>query len=660
MIEREALLERLADARREGGKFLLVGGVAGVGKTTLVRAFTGAVEGRVLLGACERLLTPAPLGPLVDVAGQTGGELASDIEAGRDPRRVALSLLELLREPAVLVFEDVHWADEATLDVLRVLGRRVGGTPSLVLVTYRDDEAVGDHPLRRLLGELASVAAVERMDVPPLSLAAVRELASAHGADGDAIHELTRGNAFFVTELLAAGGAGLPATVRDAVLARLAGLSAPARGLLEGVALVPARAELWLLDAAFRDVADRVDECVTAGVLEAVSDGVAFRHELARLAVESTVPPRRRRDLHAAILGALENAQVRTVDSSRLAHHALEAGDSSAVLRHGRAAAERGSMTGAHREAAAHYAQVLRYAGGVAPAERADLLAAYAVEAQSSGGYEESIAALQDAIELRRSLGDRLRTGDHLARLTMPYITVGRYAEAEAASRAAIAILETLPAGPRLAMAYGFRAYTHMINRENRDAVSWAQKAVTLARQFDEPEILSLGLDVMGAAFVTAGEIERGVALLEQSLEIATTHGLENRIAHAHWMLGAGLAEMYELERAERWLRDHVAFAEEIRPGLGVHASVARRGARLPGALGGGCRARDRGARRARRSDAPDHQRQRRARPRSRAPWRPRRRRRARRGARARATGRTSPAAWSCARRARRGGVALG
>ncbi len=563
LIEREALLTQLAEAWRQGGQILLVGGEAGVGKTTLVRAFAARVEGRVLLGACERLVTPAPLGPLMDVAGQLGGSLAADIEAGRHPHQVALTLLDELREPAVLVVEDVHWADEATLDVLRVLGRRIAATPSLVVVTYREDEAVGDHPLRRLLGELASVAVAERVAVPPLSLAAVLELASSHGADGEAIYALTRGNSFFVTELLAASGEVLPATVRDAVLARIARLSPPARDLLDGVALVPARAELWLLDAAFGEVAERVDECVAAGVLVADSDAVAFRHELARLAVESTVPPRRRRDLHVAILLALEASDVDLVGSSRLAHHAEGAGDPAAVLRHGRAAGERGSKTGAHREAAAQYARVLRCAGGIAAAERADLLVAYALEAQASGGYEESISALQEAIDLRRSLGDRLRAGDHLARLTMPYITVGRYAEAEAASRAAVEMLETLPASPELATAYGFHAYTRMIKRDSEATVSWGQKAVTLARRFDEPETLSLGLDVMGAAVITAGEIERGVTLLEQSLEVATANALAHRIAHSHWMLGAGLAEMYELERAERWLRDHIAFAEE-------------------------------------------------------------------------------------------------
>src|SRR4051812_1390068 len=201
LIERELLLARLAEAWQDGGRMVFVGGEAGVGKTSLVAAFTADVSGRTLLGACERLVTPAPLGPLLDVAAGIGGPLEAAIDAGRDPRHVALTLLEALQTPSVVVFEDLHWADAATLDVLRVLGRRFAGSPSVVLATYRDDEAVDGHPLRRLLGELASADAVERVTVPPLSLAGVRELA---GANGDAIHELTGGNPFFVTELLAA------------------------------------------------------------------------------------------------------------------------------------------------------------------------------------------------------------------------------------------------------------------------------------------------------------------------------------------------------------------------------------------------------------------------------------------------------------------------
>lgn len=556
LVEREELLARLADARREGGRLVFVGGEAGAGKTALVGLFLAGVEGRTLVGACESLGTPEPLGPLMDIAAATGAPLAS----GR-PREVALALLAELREPTVVVFEDVHWADEATLDVLRILGRRIAATSSLLVATYREEEAGDRHPLRVLLGDLAPLQAVERLSVPPLSRDAVRELAAEHGADGDAVYERTRGNAFFVTELLAADADTLPATVRDAVLARTARLSPGARRLLESVALVPTRAELALLDAASAEAIADLDECATAGVLHDDGSSVAFRHELARLAVESTIPLQRRRGLHAAILAALES--LPGVDGSRLAHHAEQAGDADAVIRHGRAAAERASLTGAHREAAAQYARVLRFADALPAAERAELFDAHATESQAAGRYEEAIASWNEAVALRRSLGDTRRAGDNLARSTTSYITLGRNAEAEAASRASIDLLETLPPSRELATAYGFQAYVRMISRDNAEAVAWAEKTVSLARRLGEQETLALGLNMLGTAYAMAGEIDRGVAFLEQSLAVAEQNDLEHRIAHAHWMLGSGLAEMYELERAERSLRDHIAFAEE-------------------------------------------------------------------------------------------------
>ncbi len=561
LVERQALLDRLAAARDTGGRLIFVGGEAGIGKTALVRSFVAQSAGRTLAGACEHLATPAPLGPFADVAVELRGPLAETVEAGRHPRDVAMALLEELRIPTVLVIEDAHWADEATLDVLRVVARRIAETPSLVVVTFRD-EVPDDHPLRILLGDLASAPAVERLEVPPLTPEAVCGLAAPHAADCAAIFALTAGNSFFVTELLGAGGNTLPPTVRDAVLARAARLSAPARSLLECAALVPARVELWLLEAAFPEEARHLDECVTSGMLEAGRGMVSFRHELARLAIESTVPPHRRRELHAAILLALESSPL-VVDSSRLAHHADEAGDSEAVLRHGLAAAARGVRAGAHREAAAQYARVIRHAGAAPSAERANLLSDYACEAQACGLYDETIRGLLEAISIRRELGDILGVGDALARLTTPYVTLGRNDEAEEASRASIEALEALPPSHELAIAYGFQAYMRMLSRDNAEAVGWGQKSVELARRFEEPDTVSRALNMIGAAHVMSGDTSRGIRYLEQSLEVAEEHDLEYRIAHVHWMLGSGLAEMYELERGERALRAHIAFAAE-------------------------------------------------------------------------------------------------
>ena len=163
LLEREQQLAELGALRAAGGRLVFVGGEAGVGKTALMRTFAEE-SGEVLRGSCENLAAPTPLGPFLDVGLEPG-----------EPRTIATSVLE---RGGVLVLEDVHWADGASLDVLRVLGRRVDGSNAFVVATYRDDEVMGDHPLRVVLGELASAPGVVRLTVPRLSLDAVRALAS--------------------------------------------------------------------------------------------------------------------------------------------------------------------------------------------------------------------------------------------------------------------------------------------------------------------------------------------------------------------------------------------------------------------------------------------------------------------------------------------------
>jgi DNA-binding CsgD family transcriptional regulator len=555
LLEREELLERLDAARAEGGRLVFVGGEAGVGKTSLVRAFGARVNAPVRYGSCENLTTPTPLGPFVDVS--------EDAAAAGEPHQVASALLDRLASPHVVVLEDLHWADQATLDVLRVLGRRMDRTSSLVVGTYREDEVEDDHPLRVVLGELASAPWVSRLSVPRLSLQAVSALAEPHRADAKAIYELTGGNAFYVTEVLAAGGDALPTTVRDAVLARAAGLEAQARQLLDVAALVPARAEVWLLEAVAPQEIEQLDACLASGMLRGNRDSVAFRHELARLAVESAVPPQRRRTLHAAILRALASPPVGSADPSRLAHHAEEAGDAAAVLQYAPGAARRAEAASAHREAFAQYARALRYAGDLERAERAELLAAYAHQAHVVGRFEESIAARGEAIELCRALGNARGEGENLARLIMPLVPVGRNAEAEEASIAAIDVLEKLPPGGELAVAYAAQAYMRMLVRDNYDGVFWGGMAETLAETCGDRDTMSWALNLIGTSYVMAGETERGIEYLLRSIDVAREGGLEYRVASGYSMLGSGLGEMYELERSERYSRAFLDHADE-------------------------------------------------------------------------------------------------
>src|SRR4029453_15160748 len=249
LLERESALETLggwfAEARAGGGRLVVVSGEAGVGKTALVSEFAvrHRPAARVLWGVCDPLTTPRPLGPLADVAPAVGGRL-DQLLRDEAPRQVLFgALLDRLRDSRVatiLVIEDVHWADEATLDLLRFLARRLGASPVLLVVTFRDDELGPQHPVRLLAGDLASSAPVRRVRLAPLSRQAVAVLAGPHGLDPGALYERTGGNPFFVTEVLAAGDEAIPATVADAVLARAARLSPPARQVLDAAAVVGA------------------------------------------------------------------------------------------------------------------------------------------------------------------------------------------------------------------------------------------------------------------------------------------------------------------------------------------------------------------------------------------------------------------------------------
>jgi DNA-binding CsgD family transcriptional regulator len=511
------LKEALASVGRGGrGAVVVICGEAGVGKTALLRSFRDRVAQAqaVLWGTCDPLFTPRPYGPLFAIAEGTGGELGTALAQGANPHQVALALARELRPPppTLLVLEDLHFADEATLDVFTLLVRRAEATPALVVGTCRDDALENAHPLRRVLGELAT-AGVRRLKLAPLSPDAVGQLAAPHGVDGQALYDKTGGNPFFVVEVLAGGSEEIPPTVKDAVLARAMRLSPIARQLLEAAAVVPQRAELWLLEALAGAAVEAVDECVGAGMLVPEGDGVVFRHELARLSLESSVGPASKVRLHRRALAAISARPGHPLDFARLAHHAEAAGDAVAVVRFAVPAAERASSMGAHREAAAQYGRVLRSGAGPPLEQRADVLERRSHECYLTDQSDEAIAALEEALECRRALGDRLGEGRTLTRLSYILWCPGRAGESGRAAREAVAVLEPLPASRELAKAYANLARSIGETDGWAAGAGWGERALQLALDLGDTEtaleakrILARalpdgGLEAMGQVF---------------------------------------------------------------------------------------------------------------------------------------------------------------
>ena len=318
----------------------------------------------VLRGACDPLSSPRPLGPLVDVAPHLDPQVDELLRSGeRDGLfEAALASLEAM-SPVVLVIEDLHWADMSTLDLVRFLARRLEGTHVLVVATYRDDHLQPSDPLRVVLGDIASQSVVRRVEVPLLSPAAVAELAAESGIDAAALHRETGGNAFFVTEVVAAGGGPLPGTVQDAVLARVQRLSPLAQRALETAAVVGSRVEPALVHALPDVTTEAVDECVSAGMLRFEAPAYGFRHEIVRQAVLSGITPGRLGALHWQVLDRLRAMPMSPRPFARLAEHAEMAGDGPAILEFAVAAGDAAACLGSHREAAFQYGRAMPYAG---------------------------------------------------------------------------------------------------------------------------------------------------------------------------------------------------------------------------------------------------------------------------------------------------------
>jgi predicted ATPase len=306
LLEREAALAELGslalEMRRSSGRVVLLRGEAGVGKTAVITRFITGLDGaaRVLQGWCDPLVTPRPLGPLLDALSDLNVEaahgLGAAIEAG-DTATLYQRLLAMLRSERrwIWVIEDAHWADGATLDLVRFLARRIASLPLLLVVSYRDDEVGGAHPLAVALGDVARCAAVHRIDLAPLSRDAVATLAVGSGLNADQLHHLTGGNPFFVTEVVAAGvdvidPNTLPRSVSDAVGGRLARLSAHARDTAQAAAVCGPRASRALVQAVCPNAARGLAECLDVGVLIAAGDSIEFRHELARRATLERIP----------------------------------------------------------------------------------------------------------------------------------------------------------------------------------------------------------------------------------------------------------------------------------------------------------------------------------------------------------------------------------
>lgn len=550
LLERDDLLAildgHLSNARLGSGSMALVAGEAGAGKTSLARALRNRVESGVLVlqGHCDPLVTPRPMSPLYDIAADAESGIGDLFAEARTNIEIFDLVLERLREtirPVLMIIEDIHWADVATLDFLRFVGRRVENTKALVVCTYRDDEVGPDHPLRVVLGQLGPLASTHRLAIPPLTETAVASLIADRPMDAMSIHKLTGGNAFYVTEIIAAATGELPVTIKDAVLARVTRLGTIPRLVVESVSIAPRSLEIDRAGVLADAESARIDEAVASGVLVADGDTLRFRHELARAAVEESLAPARRLELHRRMLALLEEEDP--VDLARLAHHAVRAGSGDSVVEYAPAAAEEASKRGSAKEAVALYQAALEHAGRLDGNREADLRISLSIELAAVDDPAGALAQAEQAADYYRRTGQAAQLANALNRVGTARWRLNDIPGAREATAEAVALLEPLGTSRDLAYTYYLTSHQHMLSRHFDRAMAAIAKARSVAEESGSADVLWMADMMLGTIEIVLGDARRGADLLRDAAGQAKTERNAKSVGVALSMLGSGGGE---------------------------------------------------------------------------------------------------------------------
>lgn len=559
------LVNLASGATGDGGKIALVSGEAGVGKTSLVKHFTTIkANTQVLWGACDALFTPSPLGPLYDIAPQVDQGLTEMIGDMQRRGYIFSTLLNHISDRSsfkLIVFEDIHWADEATMDLIKFLGRRIHKTNALFILTYRDEEVSHHHPLRSILGGLPT-ADVTRIRLYPLSKSAVDSLQRKAGVEILELYEKTGGNPFYVTEMLTFQDQEIPPSIAEAVVSRISELPEDTRNLLHFISVIPNRVSLGTLKSLYKDCEDSLDICLSKTVLVADQMHVAFRHELARLAVLNSISPMKRIKLHQVMLKFLLKSQDAPQLLAQIVHHAGEAGDADAILRYAPRAANQAAALNSHREAAAYYGIALQYADDIPLEEKLLLLEGRYRECFATAQLDQALEACHQIHDLIKDSDRTELLGENYRKLARLHNMLGEYQKPLEYIEKSIRMLENLPAGSELAKAFSTCSQVYLANEQPHQSLEWGKKALELAKSLNERQIeihamINIGI---GKMYTFAPDSED---FLTGSLSLALENNFDQEASRAYLNLGLGKLYRRQYGEAESYFSEGLNHCRE-------------------------------------------------------------------------------------------------
>ena len=577
LLERSDALQQLTDAARRSrklpGQIAVISGEAGVGKSSLIAALAGSLDEQapVVWGHCDALFTPRHLGPFYDMAPQLGDAVQQALASGgaaADLFPAVLSAVNELPPGTVLVFEDVHWADFASLDLLKFITRRLSPLRLLLVLSYRREDAGPEHPLTTLLGDLPA-ALTTRIDLKPLSERSVASMAERLGRDGAGLYRVTGGNPFFLSEILAQpqeADGRLPGSVRDAVVARVSRVGEDERALLNALCIAPDPIPLHIIERLAGDAGlEACANCEARGLL--VHDGaqsVRFRHELARMSLLESLRPGERQANQRRLLDVYLSLGDRA-QPDRIVHHAAALGDGATLLAHAPRAAAEAAALGAYRQAASMLAAALRHVDEATPEQAAALYEDWAYQTSMFEIDERVLEARREAVTRWRALNRPDRVGDNLRWLWRLHWYLGEMEQADAAAEESLATLEAIPPSAELARAYALRSHVNLLRGRRRESIEWGNKAVTMATEFDDQETRLQALVSVASSMLFGGDAD-GCEVMDEALALALVRGFHEEAARVYTNYSEYAIVTGDWPLAERLVREGLAF--DIKHGL--------------------------------------------------------------------------------------------
>jgi DNA-binding CsgD family transcriptional regulator len=557
------------------GRCILLTGEAGIGKTSLVKNFSGRKKKmcKTYSGTCDALFTPRPLAPLYDILLQMHGDIPKNIVNIND--RVGLFTgflhqLENQKETTLIVIEDIHWADEATMDFIKFFARRITKFHCLFILTYRDTEIDSQHPLRHVLGQVPPDSFV-RLQLTPLSRYAVEKMAIEKGYKGEDVYSISGGNPFYVNEILASYSVGVPDNIKDSILSSYNGLDEKTKQVWQMLSVLPTGLEIKYLEKMEPSYTTKIHSGIDLKILILKENLIFFKHELYRRTIEASLSPFLRIELNKKILALFQENFEQNGEIERIIHHAKNANAYEVVTHYSPIAARKAAAIGAHVEALRLYLSAIENYQGDDPDTLIQFYEAYAYECYLTSQLKEAIVYTIRSLDLLKRKNDVGRIGNCMRFLSWLYLFDGNRAKSESYGRQSIDAFADQPPSKAKAMAYANMGRLKAMSNEKEECILWNEKATAMAEELADEETLCYAWNSLGTILskIHSSRI-KGFEFLHKSLRLALKNNYEEYTVHAYANLVGTAVVTKDYLLAKKMLEEGIQFCEDRDLDLGT------------------------------------------------------------------------------------------